>query len=147
MGPKAQRLNLELCCIVLVDNAIVGCCSYTQIVKNTTGTKNLGVIGYWLSKEVSGYGIITVCTEKIVEYGFDVAGLDHVNISVAAENMASQRVVGKLEGFERREEVKDGEKLYEKYVELYSWMKSKPDALVGWREARPDYLVRDGFKF
>ena len=68
---------------------------------------------------------MTLCTEKLVEYGFLELGLDHVLIAVAKDNFKSRRIPEKrLEGFKMLEWVKDTQMLYEKEVEMVTYIKS-----------------------
>ena len=82
-------------------------------------------MGYWLSKRLEGNGIMTLCTEKLVEYGFLELELDHVLISVAKHNLKSRKIPEKrLEGFQTLEWVKDTQMLYGKEVEMLTYIKS-----------------------
>ena len=139
-------LKLDLCSVVVVENKIVGTCSYNQIIKNSTGLKNIGFVGYWLGKKWEGLGIITSAVERIIDYGFKVANLDHINISVAKNNKKSLKVVERLSGFEQMDSIKDSESINGTNVDLISFLKSKPNAIGRWRENRLDYAYRDSFK-
>jgi len=140
-------LMIELCCVIIVNNKIVGTCGYNKIVKNSTGSINIGYLGYWLDKKWEGLGIITSAVEKMVEYGFNIANLDHINISVAKENEKSLRVVNRLVGFVQMESIEDCMIVNGIRVNLMSFLRSKAKAIAGWRENRPDHSIRDDFKY
>ena len=76
-----EVLKIDLCSVIILNDKIVGTCSYNQIIKNSAGSINIGYLGYWLDEKWEGLGIITSAVEKMVEYGFDTAKLDHINIS------------------------------------------------------------------
>ena len=83
----------------------------------------------------------------MVEYGFSIANLDHINISVAKENEKSRRVVNRLLGFVQMESIEDCEIVNGNRVNLMSFLRSKANATEGWRENRPDFSIRDDFKY
>ena len=83
----------------------------------------------------------------MVEYGFNIANLDHINISVAKENEKSLRVVNRLVGFVQMESIEDCMIVNGIRVNLMSFLRSKAKAIAGWRENRPDYSIRDDFKY
>ena len=68
---------------------------------------------------------MTLCTEKLLEYGFLELELDHVLIAVAKDNLKSRRIPEKrLEGFQMLEWVEDTQMLYGKEVEMVTYIKS-----------------------
>ena len=57
-------------------------------------------IGYWLSEDAQGHGVITRATARLTTHALDERGLHRVEIHTAAGNLASQRVAERL-GFTR----------------------------------------------
>lgn len=51
-----------------------------------------GEIGYWLSRDAMGQGIMTRAVGVLELYGFDVLGLNRIEIHVDTENLPSQAV-------------------------------------------------------
>lgn len=51
-----------------------------------------GEIGYWLSRDAMGQGIMTRAVGMLELYGFDVLGLNRIEIRVDTENLPSQAV-------------------------------------------------------
>lgn len=51
-----------------------------------------GEIGYWLSRDAMGRGIMTRAVGVLELYGFDVLGLNRIEIHVDTENLPSQAV-------------------------------------------------------
>ena len=119
---RAKRKPLtSLDCMILVNNVVAGTLGFNYLDYE----KRFGYIGYWLSKRLEGNGIMTLCTEKLVEYGFLELELDHVLIAVAKDNLKSRRIPEKrLEGFQMLEWVKDTQMLYGKEVEMVTYIKS-----------------------
>jgi RimJ/RimL family protein N-acetyltransferase len=61
-------------------------------------------IVYALGPEVWGSGLGTELAEALVGYGFEVLGLTEVHATVAAQNQASLRLLGKI-GFEHTRDI------------------------------------------
>jgi ribosomal-protein-serine acetyltransferase len=94
--------------LILVDDKPVGSIGFHNL--NTQhGTAE---IGYWISKEHEGRGIVTRCCKVLIDYLFDVRGLNRIQINCNVENARSRRVperLGfKLEGVHRQVEFVNG---------------------------------------
>jgi ribosomal-protein-serine acetyltransferase len=70
-------------------------------------------MGYWLTKEMQGKGIITRCCRVLIDYAFDELKLNRVQINCNVENAKSraipERLNFKLEGVHRQVEFLHGE--------------------------------------
>lgn len=53
-------------------------------------------IGYWISKKYQGHGIMSRCTKKVIEYGFNDLKLHRLELRCVPHNPKSQRVAEKL---------------------------------------------------
>ncbi len=53
-------------------------------------------IGYWLSESENGYGIITLCCKKIIEYAFANTTIHRIVIKMDTENLKSKNVPERL---------------------------------------------------
>ena len=116
---RKPQTSLE--CMILVNNWVEGTIGFNYLDYEN----RFGYIGYWLSKRLEGNGIMTLCTEKLLEYGFSELELDHVLIAVAKNNFKSRRIPEKsLEGFRMLEWVEDTQMLYGKEVEMVTYIKS-----------------------
>jgi ribosomal-protein-serine acetyltransferase len=100
-------------------------------MKDIDLVNNKAEIGYWLSKEAVGKGIITRSCRALIAYAFDDIKLNKIWIRCAVENIRSCNIPKQLgftfEGIERQ-----GERLHGKYVDLkvYSllrreWMRQR----------------------
>lgn len=106
-------------------NHLVGVIGFHSINK----MHHLGEIGYWLSEDANGNGIMTKATSAVIETGFSQFGLNRIKISCATENLKSraipERLDFKLEAILRQEEC-----LYGHYVDhaIYGLLKSEFEA-------------------
>lgn len=97
-------------------------------IKTTDLLNRKTEIGYWLSEEFQGQGIMTKAVERICKYAFQDLGLNRVQIKCASENYASQNIAKRLdfvlEGVER-----DGELLSnDQFTDLIIYSKLKRDS-------------------
>ena len=53
-------------------------------------------IGYWLSKDCNGKGIMTECVKAMINYGFNDLGLHRVQIKCDADNVKSKAIPERL---------------------------------------------------
>lgn len=60
------------------------------------GSVSGAFIGYWISPEVAGKGIMPISVALAIDYMFNVVGLHRIEIDIRPENAASLRVVEKL---------------------------------------------------
>jgi [ribosomal protein S5]-alanine N-acetyltransferase len=70
------------------------------------GSVSSAVLGYWVSPEVAGRGVMPLSVALVTDYLMDQVGLHRVEINVRPENTASLRVIQKLgfryEGLKQR---------------------------------------------
>ena len=70
------------------------------------GSVSSAVLGYWVSPEVAGRGVMPTAVALVTDYLMDKVGLHRVEINVRPENTASLRVIQKLgfryEGLKQR---------------------------------------------
>jgi ribosomal-protein-serine acetyltransferase len=83
-------------------------------------------IGYWLSFDAQGKGIMTKSVATLTEYAFVQLGLNRVQIKCAVDNVASRNIPDRLgyqlEGIERAGERYDSERYFD--LAIYSKLKS-----------------------
>lgn len=85
----------SLTCAILYRGKLVGNISYNTI---SHALKNVEM-GYWLSQDMRGKGIVTACVRHLIDYAFDGLGMEKVQISAAADNQPSRKVCERL-GFD-----------------------------------------------
>jgi ribosomal-protein-serine acetyltransferase len=76
----------------------------------------IGYIGYWLSKDAEGKGIMTDCCRAVIKLGFEEYGINRIVITVATNNIKSQAIPDRL-GFSKEGVLHDAEWLYDHYVD------------------------------
>lgn len=79
--------NRMIVLTILVNGEPSGMIDLHNLVKNKKGE-----IGYWLSSEYQGRGIVTNSVLKLCQYAFDELNLQYVDLIVATENGKSSRV-------------------------------------------------------
>lgn len=83
-------------------------------------------IGYWLSEEKSGRGIMSKSVTALLDYSFNTLELNMVSLAAATENYDSRNVAKRL-GFKLDGILRQKECLYGKFVDhaVYSLLKSE----------------------
>ena len=60
------------------------------------GSVENAYIGYWISPQVAGRGIMPIAVALATDYAFNIVGLHRIEIAIRPENTASLQVVRKL---------------------------------------------------
>ena len=90
--------------IIRLDGALVGCCGYNGIdVYNRSTT-----LGYWLSREHTGKGIMSRVVTALVDHAFLDLELHRIEIRCATENRASRAIPERL-GFHHEGTLREAE--------------------------------------
>jgi len=103
----------------------VGLAGFKDIDKDNHKTE----IGYWLSKNAQGKGIMTQTVCKLLKYAFCEMDINRVQIKVAIDNKKSRNIPEKL-GFEVEGIERDGELLVDNVytdIVVYSLLKREYD--------------------
>ncbi|MFE6169066.1 GNAT family N-acetyltransferase [Viridibacillus arvi] len=83
-------------------------------------------LGYFLSEEAQGKGIITKCVSAIVDYLFNEKDLHRIEIQCAGNNHKSITIPKRL-GFVQEGIKRDGQWLYDHYEDLITFSLLKSD--------------------
>jgi ribosomal-protein-serine acetyltransferase len=112
--------NLGPTCAVVLCGRIAGIVGYKPI----RWANRSVAIGYWLSRDTVGKGIMTRCCRVLVEHAFEAYDLDRVTIAAASDNRRSRAIPERL-GFVQGSVIRDAEWLYDHHVDhvLYSVLK------------------------
>jgi len=103
----------ELVCIILYKNKFVG----------IVGTKDSDLgnkkteIGYWLSENYQGNGIMTKSCTALINFLFTTLEINRIQLKAATKNYKSQRIAEKL-GFKKEGIERDGELHKHEFVDL-----------------------------
>ncbi|MDA9556039.1 GNAT family N-acetyltransferase [Vibrio sp.] len=110
----------EMACGIEYEGHLVGVVTFNEInfdLKKVT-------IGYWISDQYQGKGIITKSCQALIDYAFDSLEMQKVEIRVATENYPSQKVCERL-GFTLEGTIRNAEHLHGHIVDhqLYGLFK------------------------
>lgn len=106
------------------DQEFIGIVGFTKIDSSNRKTE----IGYWLSKDYQGKGIMTRCVKEVCDYAFNVNKINRIQIKCSKANDRSKAIPKRLnfyfEGTERQgERLRNGEYAD---LEIYSKLKNEP---------------------
>lgn len=91
--------------VIAYDNTIVGIIGFRDTEMNNKRTE----IGYWLSQDAQGKGIVSRCLLALLAYAFADRGMNRVMIRAAVENQKSRNIPERLgffyEGIQREGEL------------------------------------------
>ena len=127
-GLDQYARNEGFVCAILRSERIVGVVGYHPIRQANSSVE----IGYWLSREAVGKGIVTRCCRVLVDHAFTKLGLNRVTIPAAVGNSRSRAIPERL-GFRTERIIRDAEWLYDHYVDhvLYAALKREWDSAEG----------------
>jgi ribosomal-protein-serine acetyltransferase len=107
---------------IRMNGELVGSMSLNWIDR---GNRGCGV-GYWLSEEHTGQGIVTRGCVRLMEHCFDDLGLHRFVLEVATDNFASRAIAERL-GMRLEGITKDREWLYDRYVDAALYAITAPE--------------------
>lgn len=85
-------------------------------------------LGYWISPEHQGKGLVTAASQKLIEWAFEKLFLNRVGLQCGVDNFKSRKVAQKLgmtlEGTER-----DAEWLYDHFIDHHTYSLLKKEYL------------------
>lgn len=107
---------------IFYQGAFVGMCGYHGIQSSDHSVS----IGYWLSPDYQGRGIVTTCVRFLIYEAFQQLNMHAVRISHAIGNSKSQAVIQAC-GFTYEGTLRSGEFINDHYVDvaIYSILKSE----------------------
>ena len=88
---KCHQNQTELHLVILLKNQVTGVCSLTINQIN-----NHADIGYWITEENAGKGIVTKAVQRLMKFGFEDLKLHKLIIKCAPENVPSNKIALKL---------------------------------------------------
>lgn len=89
--------------VILYKNKIVGITGFNK----GNATEKKVEIGYWISKEFTGKGIVTKCCQALINFAFSMTDIKDIYIKCEVTNGKSMAIPIRL-GFEFIEQVKGG---------------------------------------
>jgi ribosomal-protein-serine acetyltransferase len=82
----------SLTCAIFYRDELVGNISFNHILHELKKVD----IGYWLTPEKQGLGIITQCVSFLTQYAFNTLHIDKIEIKAARDNLPSRAVCERL---------------------------------------------------
>lgn len=107
---------------IIVNNSIAGVIGFHPIDQSN----HVGEIGYWLSEEHQGKGIMTNCCKALIKQAFESLNINRLQIPAAEDNIKSRSIPERL-GFTFEGILRECENLYGNFVNqaMYSMLKSE----------------------
>lgn len=78
----------------------------------------IGEIGYWLTENAQGKGIVTKACKALISFCFKELKLNRLEIKCGTENKKSQAIPERI-GFTKEGIIRQGEFLYDHFIDLY----------------------------
>lgn len=103
----------EISFVILLDGHIIGRIGLHQLDLNNRNA----AIGYWLTKEAEGKGIMTRCCAGLINYAFEQLSLQRIEIKAATGNAKSQAIPIRL-GFKQEGVLRQAELVSGKFLDL-----------------------------
>ncbi|MFT3980764.1 MAG: GNAT family protein [Ferruginibacter sp.] len=119
---ELYRQQKEVSFVILFNNEVAG-----RIGLHHMNMYNRNAaIGYWLTREAGGNGIIHHSCKALIHYGFTELGLQRIELKAATENTRSQAVPQKL-GFVKEGILRQAEWVNDRFLDLvvYSVVKDE----------------------
>ncbi|MEO9022728.1 MAG: GNAT family protein [Ginsengibacter sp.] len=116
------RQEKEVSFVIFFNEVLVG-----RIGLNHLDSQNrMGAIGYWLSKNAQGQGIILRSCKWIINYGFKDLNLQRIELKAAVENVKSRAIPVKL-NFKEEGILRHAELVNNRFIDLvlYSILKDE----------------------
>lgn len=114
---KTSRLfnkgGQKLVTFIFYEERMVGSVALVKISKENKSAE----LGYWLSQEMQGQGIVTQSCLRLLEYVFKKMDLNRIEINVISSNQKSLLIPKKL-GFQSEGILREGIFLKEKFHDL-----------------------------
>jgi len=110
----------KLITFIFYNQILVGSIGLVKIIKDNQSAE----IGYWLSQDFQGKGIIVQSCQRIIQHAFEKMQLNRLEINVASSNLKSVRIPEKL-NFSLEGTLRDGLYIHDKFHNLkkYSLLK------------------------
>ncbi|WP_070119374.1 GNAT family N-acetyltransferase [Bacillus marinisedimentorum] len=122
MWLKQYAANDGFQAAILHKGAIAGMAGFLSIDWNNRKT----AIGYWLSEDRQGKGIMTNVCRKLTDLAFVHYGLNRVEIQCGTDNLKSRAIPERL-GYTKEGVVRDGEFLYDHFHDLAQYSMTRKD--------------------
>ena len=119
---QRNKDGIEFAFVIIENDKLIGRIGVYKI----DNQNKIGEIGYWLVENSQGKGIITKSSKAIIDFCFTALQLNRIEVKCGTENIKSRTIPEKF-NFTKEGIIKQGELLYEKFIDLnlYSLLKSE----------------------
>ncbi|BDS07904.1 ribosomal-protein-serine acetyltransferase [Oceaniferula spumae] len=108
--------------VLVYHGKIVGRLGFHRIDEQNRNTS----VGYWLDAGQQGQGLMTMAVKAAVDYAIHTRKLHRVVLMAAVDNLASRAIPERL-GFQQEGIARDGERLYDHFVDLAVYSILEPE--------------------
>ena len=117
-----NRGGQRLITFIKYDGQIIGSVGFVKLDK----ANKKGEIGYWISQQMQGKGIITKSCERLIEYAFKNMGLHRISVKMDAQNNKSKSIPSRM-GFSYEGTLRQDRFRKNRFrdTELYSLLKNE----------------------
>lgn len=117
-----NKIGLEYAFVIVFEKEIVGWIGLYKI----DPLNGIGEMGYWISEDFEGKGIVTKSAEQLLKFAFADLNLNRVEIRCGFHNHSSQKIPERL-GFAGEGVLREAELIKGKYIDhvLYSKLRSE----------------------
>jgi ribosomal-protein-serine acetyltransferase len=114
--------GMEVSFVILANEVVVGRIGLHHI----NDQNKCAAIGYWLTKDAEGKGIITRSSKALLNYGFRDLHLQRIEIKAAVDNVRSQAIPERLH-FVKEGILREAELVNNKFLDLviYSMIRTE----------------------
>ncbi len=96
-------------------------------IHNIDQQNKIASIGYWLTEDFAGKGIITKCCKTIIDYAFDILNVNRMEIKCGTQNLKSKAIPVRL-NFKQEGIIRQGEFVNNTFIDdlfIFSMLKSE----------------------
>lgn len=112
----------KLMTFIFFDQNLVGSIGLVKIFKENQSAE----IGYWLSQDFQGKGILTQSCQRIIQYAFEKMEINRLEINVASSHQKSINIPKRLK-FHHEGTLRDGLFIQKKFYDLEKYSLLKRD--------------------
>ncbi|RYD54518.1 MAG: N-acetyltransferase [Sphingobacteriales bacterium] len=111
---RRTEQKMEVSYAIVFEGEVVGRIGLFYIHEHN----KIASIGYWIGQQYQGKGIITASCKKLITYGFNILGLNRIEIKCGVGNSKSTAIPERL-GFTREGIIRQGELVNNEFIDLY----------------------------
>ncbi len=121
---ERNSAGLEFAFVIIDQQQVIGRIGIYKINRQN----KIGEIGYWIAEAAQGKGIVTKSCTAMIDFSFTDLALNRIEIKCGTENIKSNAIAKKL-NFKKEGVIRQGELLYDKFVDLnlYALLKIEYD--------------------